>query len=83
MGRRDYVILTSMIVTRSLIVLVASLLAVTAGAQEKLYRWVDSEGVVHFGDSIPAEYSELERQVVNEHGITVDVMHAKKTEEEL
>jgi hypothetical protein len=51
--------------------------------QAKLYRWVDKEGVVHFGDSIPAEYAELERQVVNEHGITVDVMQAKKTSEEL
>ena len=48
----------------------------------KLYRWVDSEGVVHYGDSIPAEYTDLERQVVNDHGITVGVMHAKKTEEE-
>lgn len=49
----------------------------------KLYRWVDNDGVVHYGDSIPAEYAELERQVVNDHGITVDVMEAKKTEEEL
>ena len=49
----------------------------------KLYRWVDSEGVVHYGDSIPAKYADIERQVVNDHGITVDVMHAKKTEEEL
>lgn len=49
----------------------------------KLYRWVDEDGVVHYGDSIPAEYAELERQVVNDHGITVDVLEAKKTEEEL
>lgn len=49
----------------------------------KLYRWVDEDGVVHYGDSIPARYAELERQVVNEHGITVDVMQAKKTDEEL
>jgi hypothetical protein len=49
----------------------------------KLYRWVDNDGVVHYGDSIPAQYAELERQVVNDHGITVDVMHAKKTEEEI
>ena len=49
----------------------------------KLYRWVDEHGVVHYGDSIPARYAEIERQVVNEHGITVDVMHAKKTDEEL
>lgn len=51
--------------------------------QPKLYRWVDSDGVVHYGDSVPAEYAELERQVVNDHGITVDVLAAKKTEEEL
>jgi hypothetical protein len=50
---------------------------------QRLYRWVDSEGVIHYGDTIPAEYSDLERQVVNDHGITVDVMHAKKTEEEI
>jgi hypothetical protein len=57
----------------------------TASAQnnQRLYRWVDGEGVVHYGDSIPARYSELERQVVNEHGITVDVMQAKKTEAEI
>lgn len=53
-----------------------------AQSEGKLFRWVDENGVVHFGDSIPAEYSEIERQVVNEHGITVDVMRAKKTEAE-
>ncbi len=72
---------------RALILLIFCLATGLAAAQSrgeaKLYRWVDSEGVVHYGDSIPAEYAELERQVVNEHGITVDVMHAKKTEEEL
>ncbi len=55
---------------------------VAAQDSSKLYRWVDADGIVHFGDSIPAEYAEIERQVVNEHGITVDVMRAKKTEAE-
>ena len=49
----------------------------------KTYRWVDNEGVVHYGDSIPAEYTDLERQVVNEHGITVGVLRAKRTEEDI
>jgi hypothetical protein len=66
------------------IVLVSVLAAGAAAADEpRLYRWVDEDGVVHFGDSIPAEYAELERHVVNEHGITTDVLRAKKTEEEL
>ena len=67
---------------RATILLFFCLAAGTAAAQ-KLYRWVDEEGVVHYGDSIPARYAEVERQVVNEHGITVDVLRAKKTEEEL
>ena len=50
---------------------------------QKLYRWVDEQGVVHYGDSVPAEYADADKQVVNEHGITVDVMRGKKTEEEL
>ncbi len=66
----------------SLLFLCLSAGSAAAQSAQKLYRWVDEEGVVHYGDSIPAEYSEIERQVVNEHGITVDVMGAKKTEEE-
>jgi len=71
-------------VLRTSILLIFCLMAGVAAAQApKLYRWVDVDGIVHYGDSIPAEYSELERQVVNDHGITVGVMHAKKTPEQL
>lgn len=51
--------------------------------QSKLYRWVDENGIVHYGDSVPAKYAEIERQVINDHGITVDVLEAKKTDEQL
>lgn len=57
--------------------------AAAAETEQKLYRWVDKNGVVHYGDSVPAEYAELEKQVLNEHGITLDVLHGKKTPEEL
>jgi len=54
------------------------------GAQDqKLYRWVDKDGTVHYGDSIPAEYAEVDKQVVNEHGVTVAIMRGKKSDEEL
>ena len=68
------------------IIAVLVLLPLAATADEKthkLYRWVDSEGVVHFGDTIPPRYTDLERQVVNDHGITVGVMRAKRTAEEI
>ena len=69
-------------VVRAALILIFCLVSGTAAAQ-KLYRWVDENGVVHYGDSIPARYAEVERQVVNEHGITVDVLRAKMTEEEI
>ena len=59
------------------------LAALAAENTQKLYRWVDAEGIVHYGDSIPAEYTDLERHIVNDHGITVSVMRAKRTAEEI
>lgn len=72
---------------RLVLILSTALLLISVGAPaaetQKLYRWVDRDGVVHYGDSIPAEYADIERQVVNEHGITVDVMRGKKSDEEI
>jgi hypothetical protein len=72
---------------RLLFLTAATLLVLSQGAfgaqDQKLYRWVDKEGNVHFGDSVPAEYAEVEKQVVNEHGVTLDVLRGKKTEEEI
>ncbi len=59
------------------------LIASAAEKTQKVYRWIDAEGIVHYGDSIPAEYTDLERHVVNTHGITVSVMRAKRTAEEI
>jgi hypothetical protein len=58
-------------------------MAALAKDNQKLYRWVDKDGQVHYGDSIPAEYAELEKQVVNVHGVTVDTLDGKKTPEEI
>jgi hypothetical protein len=67
-------------ITGALLILLAS---AAMAQQGEIYRWVDDEGAVHFGDSIPAEYAELPKQILNDHGITVDSLHGKKTPEEL
>ncbi len=54
-----------------------------AADTERVYRWVDDEGVVHFDDSIPTEYAELPKQILNDHGITVDNVQGKQTPEQL
>ncbi len=54
-----------------------------ATEHQRLYRWVDDQGVVHYGDHVPAEYADAEKQVLNMRGVTVDVMRGKRTAEEI
>jgi hypothetical protein len=62
----------------------AILLPFAAGAQDtKVYRWVDADGIVHYGDSIPAMYAEFPKEVLNDHGVTVENLAGKKTAEQL
>ncbi len=69
----------------TLILFILSLapLAAAAPKDNKVFKWVDEDGVVHYGDSIPARYAELPKEVVNDHGVTVDNLAGKKTEEEI
>jgi len=68
---------------RMLTVVLFSLLPMALSAQEgKVFRWVDSNGQIHFGDSIPVEYSDFPKEVLNEHGVTVDNVQGKMTAEE-
>ena len=71
----------ALILTAAVLVLLP--LVAAAQSEQKLYRWVDKEGNIHYGDSIPAEYAEVDKEVLNEHGITLDVMRGKKSEAEL
>jgi len=68
--------------TTTLLLLTVPVLAL-AGGQQKLYRWVDPDGIVHYGDSIPAEYRDLPKEVVNDYGVAVDHLEGKKTPEQL
>ena len=48
-----------------------------------VYRWVDENGRVHFGDSVPPKYSKSERQVLNKHGISIKTLPKELNAEEL
>jgi hypothetical protein len=56
-------------------------LAVNADEQ-KVYKWTDADGQVHYGDSVPPEYSEYPKEILNDHGVTVDNLAGKKTAEQ-
>ena len=57
--------------------------AKSAASSGEVYRWVDNEGVVHFGDQIPAEYAPIDRQVLNQYGVPLRTEQGALTEEEL
>lgn len=60
------------------------LLPMIVGAQSgSAYTWVDDEGVRHYGDRVPVEYADKEKSVINEHGVVVDIIEGKKSEEQL
>jgi len=65
------------------ILLLALACAGGALAQDtKVYKWVDKDGITHFGDSVPAEYAELPKEVINDHGVAVEQLAGKMSEEE-
>jgi chromosome segregation ATPase len=61
--------------------LVLSLLSAPVLAQ-KLYRWVDAEGKVHYTDALPPEAVNQARDEINSSGVTVNRVDRALTEEE-
>jgi len=60
----------------TLLALAAIVLSTASSAQRqegssRLYRWVDKDGVVHYGDSVPPEYANLDRNILNGQGVAV------------
>jgi hypothetical protein len=55
----------------------------TTSSGRKLYKWVDAQGVTHYGDQIPPEYASQESAVVNKQGIEVGRLEAQKTPAQL
>jgi hypothetical protein len=64
------------------LLLLPALLATTAMSAERMYKWVDANGHVHYSNQVPPEVSNQERKVINDQGRTVKVYKAPKTAEE-
>ena len=58
-------------------------LASMAQQRPSYFKWVDENGVTHYGDSIPAKYAELPKEVLNDQGVKVDSLEGKKTPEQI
>lgn len=48
-----------------------------------VYRWVDEQGIVHYGDSIPPKYARDAREMLNSQGVEIGHVDAEKTPAQL
>jgi len=48
-----------------------------------LYKWVDANGLTHYGDHVPPEYASQEQHVLNSRGYEIDRLEAQKTPEQV
>jgi hypothetical protein len=55
---------------------------IPAAAFAATYKWVDENGVTHYGDKIPPQYAKQQREVLNQQGTTVKVLQHEKTADE-
>lgn len=54
-----------------------------ADTDNKHYKVVEEDGTIFYGDSVPPEYTDYEKEVVNDHAVTIDRIEGRKSEEEL
>jgi hypothetical protein len=47
------------------------------------YKWVDENGVTHYGDHIPPQYSKKESSILNSQGVEIRRNDAQKSPEQL
>src|SRR6188768_1421346 len=51
----------------------------TGSEVKQAYKWTDDKGIVHYGDSVPSEYSQREQRVLNSQGLEVQKRQAEMT----
>jgi hypothetical protein len=64
------------------LLLLPALLSGSEALAERIFKWVDENGEVQYGDRIPPQYASKERSVINNQGQTVKVYEAAKTPEQ-
>jgi Domain of unknown function (DUF4124) len=57
--------------------------ATPSSKQGVAYRWIDEQGVVHYGDHIPPQYASQDRAILNNQGVEVGHLEAQKSQEQV
>jgi hypothetical protein len=54
-----------------------------SGDGRVLYKWVDANGVTHYGDHVPPEYASQEQHILNSRGYEINHLDAQKSAEQM
>ena len=65
-----------------LVLIVVALIGAGTAQAQKLYRWVDEDGNVHYSDKVPPEQKDLARDELNKEGMVVERVERAMTPEE-
>lgn len=72
---------------RALILSIAAALLLAANLAQagapKMYKWVDKDGVTHYGSSIPPQYAAQASEQIDAQGNVIKTQAAQKTPEEI
>lgn len=56
--------------------------AAAAPSKSVTYRWVDDQGIVHYGDHVPPQYAQKEHTELNAEGVELKRLDAEKSPEQ-
>ena len=57
-------------------------LLVSSASAQKIRKWVDKDGVVHYSDVVPPEYADRDRDILNEQAVLIGSEQGEITAEE-
>lgn len=67
----------------ALVVTFALGLSLSLPATAKLYKWVDDNGTTHYGETVPPEYADKDREELNKAGRVVNTLEVMTPERRL
>jgi chromosome segregation ATPase len=56
-------------------------LSLSLPVSAKMYKWVDDKGTTHYGETIPPEYANKDRQLLNKSGVVIKTQDIMTPEE--
>ena len=67
------------------LLITAGFLTIAAANAERgdLYKWEDEDGNIYYSDKVPPEYAERDKERITPHGVPLEEIEGRKTEEEL